>query len=229
MSKALIIKELRETWWLGLLAALLLGLYLFVQMGYQPDVFSLSFRRQVNYQGRLVVPLPYLSEGFRDAVLWIAGGLGLIVGLWQTVSESVQGTWLFLLHRPLSRRSIIHSKLAAGLTVTAVATAIPLLIYLIWAMTPGTHANPFELWMTSEAIVACLVGLTCYLAAFLCGMRDARWYVSRLVPLVPVLFFGFIFFNGVPGLITPLGIATLPVDAILIAAILFAARNRDYA
>ncbi|MCA9076130.1 MAG: hypothetical protein KDA93_13965 [Planctomycetaceae bacterium] len=229
MSKSLIIKELRETWWLGLIAALLLGLYLFVQMGYQPDVFSLSFRRLENYQGRLVIPQPFLVAGFREAVLWIAAGLGLIVGFWQTVSESVQGTWLFLLHRPLSRQSVILSKLVSGLMVTAVAIAVPLLMYLMWAMTPGTHANPFELWMTTESIVAWLVGLTTYLAAFLCGMRGARWYASRLVPLVPVLFFGLMIFGGVPGLITPLGFATLPVDVILIAVILFTARHRDYA
>ncbi|MEZ6147812.1 MAG: hypothetical protein R3B91_20760 [Planctomycetaceae bacterium] len=60
-------------------------------------------------------------------------------------------------------------------------------------------------------------------------MREARWYASRLVPLVPVLFFGLMIFGGVPGLITPLGFATLLVDVILIAVILFTARHRDYA
>ena len=191
MSKALAIKELREFWWLGLLAAILISMLVCEVMGYWFDVRTMSVVRERNSWGWVTADQPFLAPGWNTMVMTICGGLGLLVGLWQTLSESVQGTWLFLLHRPFSRRNIMLTKLVAGLTLVGVSTAVPLLVYLAWAMTPGTHAQPFELWMTAETVFAWQMGPMIYLGAFLTGLRDARWYVSRLWPVGVILFLAF--------------------------------------
>ena len=65
-------------------------------------------------------------------------------------------------------------------------SAVPILVYAWWAATPGTHAGPFEWSMTLPAWQLWLSITAIYLAAFLVGMRPARWIGSRLLPLVAV-------------------------------------------
>ena len=48
---------------------------------------------------------------------------------------------------------------------------------------PGKHASPFFWWMTATAWEAWGVIAIVYLAAFLAGIRPARWFGTRLLPL----------------------------------------------
>jgi hypothetical protein len=76
------------------------------------------------------------------------------------------------------------------------STGIPLLFFAFWAATPGTHAKPFEWWMMSSTWRLWFSATAFYLAAFLCGIRAARWWFSRLWPAVPVLFLPLVIFGS---------------------------------
>ena len=62
--------------------------------------------------------------------------------------------------------------------------AIPGLAYGIWARTPGTHNSPFGWDMTLGFWQQWLTIPILYLAAFQSGLQDARWYGTRLLPVV---------------------------------------------
>ena len=107
----------------------------------------------------------------------------MALGLRQTVVESRRGTWLFLLHRPASLWRVLAAKLAVGGGLYLVCGAVAILSYAAWAAMPGKHASPFLWWMTARAWKAWGVIAIVYLAAFLAGIRPARWFGTRLLPL----------------------------------------------
>ncbi|MEO2049664.1 MAG: hypothetical protein ABGX16_24155 [Pirellulales bacterium] len=106
------------------------------------------------------------------------------MGQKQTTRELSQGTYYFLLQRPMPRNHIFLMKLAVGATLLLSATGAMIFFYAWWAATPGNHASPFEWSMTVPAWRMWLSMLLIYLGAFLTGIRPGRWFGSRLVPLV---------------------------------------------
>ena len=97
----------------------------------------------------------------------------------------------------------------------------------VWAATPGTHAGPFEWSMTWPAFLVWLLLPLFYLGAFASGIRPARWYGSRLLPLLAV---------GIPAwllailakwwlIAAPL---LLLVTLVLLSNILWEAAKRDF-
>ncbi len=221
MSKPLFLKELRETWWMGLAALVVLASLVL-------DVIGVELGPYLHIQWKQHLrDAPFLRNDFAPTVGMITFCLGSALGLWQTLTESAAGTWSFLLHRPISRRRIVVTKLLAGGTVMLAGVGLPLLAYLLWAMW-GSYVAPFELWMTENTFRFWLAGSVAYPAAFLCGIRPGRVYVSRLWPTVPALliFAAQLEFDFVPTArwcLMPIGIA------LLLPSIVFAARNRDYA
>jgi hypothetical protein len=71
-----------------------------------------------------------------------------------------------------------------GVALVQAIGAAMILIYAAWAATPGTHASPFFWAMTLPAWQAWLAMPVVYVGAALSGLRPARWYGSRLLPLV---------------------------------------------
>jgi hypothetical protein len=86
----------------------------------------------------------------------------------------------------MSRSAIILSKLLAGAGLLLACTVLPILIYGAWAAMPATHPSPFEWSMTAPAVHMWLVMPLVYLGAFASGIRPARWFGSRLLPLIAV-------------------------------------------
>ncbi len=60
---------------------------------------------------------------------------------------------------------------------------LPLMVFLIWARLPGHMAAPFELAMLLPVTAAILGGILYYFAGMLTGLRQARWYGSRVLGL----------------------------------------------
>jgi ABC-type transport system involved in multi-copper enzyme maturation permease subunit len=127
--------------------------------------------------------IPFVNDPTCTALLWVAAFLAGIAGLWQTVWESSRGTFPFLLHRPMPRRTIFWIKLLIGMLICLIVLGVPVILYSIWAATSGTHASPFEWSMTYWIWSAWLRLPLIYLATFLCGLRPARWFGSRMFPL----------------------------------------------
>jgi ABC-type transport system involved in multi-copper enzyme maturation permease subunit len=175
--------------------------------------------------------IPFVHDGeFAGVHSLISGIFAVVLGFRQSAWESSRGTYLFLLHRPIRRETVFLIKLAMGSAVYLLCASLPILLYTWWAFLPGHHTGPFEWSMTGAAWRMTFLMLLLYLGAFLSGLRSARWFGTRLLPLagsVMLLVLG----NTLPEskwwyLGFPLALA---LCAVLISNIFFVARVRDYA
>jgi hypothetical protein len=219
MKRALVAKELRECLPLVSLAALAAAWALYIYTGglllgaWSPIVWD---------------PQPYLPEDdFLDGpVTLIVGGLALLLGLKQTAWEDLRGTYAYLLHRPMTRRQLMLVKAGVGVALVQILGAGMLLIYALWAATPGTHASPFSWSMTIPGWQLWCIMPIVYLSAMLCGLRPARWYGSRLLPLVPCgLLAALLAMLPWPWMSV---IGSLASCAVLLGCIHYVAATRDY-
>jgi hypothetical protein len=217
MLRAMLHKELRET--LGL-AGLGLLAYLFVVTG-QMGMPLLPW-----LVGGRDAAIPFVGSGFLFSFCVVSVLLAVALGFRQSVAESVRGTWLLLLHRPAGRGELIGVKLAVGAVVYLICAAVPIVLYALWAGTPGTHASPFEWSMTLWSWQAWASIATLYFGAFLAGVRPARWFGSRLFPLAgAALLIGLL--QALPWLwVVALGLVVL--DVWLVVSILYVVRTRDF-
>ena len=230
MPSRLILKELRETIWI---AAIAVAVYLYCAV----TVTGINMVAW-GYIGTRGI-IPFVQCGFVASSGFVSACLAIALGLRQTYGESVFGTYPFLLHRPVSRPRLIGSKLLVGLALYLVCSALPILLYACWAATPGTHASPFEWSMTVPCWNAWISITILYLAAFLSGVRPARWRASRLLPLaglgglIVLLVLPPWWSLRLPGLpgwsiqVAVLGFIVL-LDVLLVLNILFVARTRDF-
>jgi hypothetical protein len=217
MLKALVYKELRESLWI---AAIALAAYLYFVIG--------EMRLPLlPWMGGTGSAIPFIGDGFLNSFVMVSAALAIGLGLRQSVAESVRGTWLFLLHRPALRWKLVGLKLATGAAVYLLCAAVPILIYAWWAATPCTHASPFDWSMTLPCWQGWISISAVYFAAFLVGMRPARWFGSRLFPLFGAAVLAAIL-QALPWWwIFGLG-GVLALDAWLIAGVLYTARTRNY-
>ncbi len=175
--------------------------------------------------------VPFLDSQFSSIHALISAIFAIALGFRQSWWESSRGTYLFLLHRPLRRETIFLIKLAMGVVVFLLCASLPILLYAWWASLPGHHAGPFEWSMTGSAWRTMFLTLLLYLGTFLSGLRPARWFGTRLLPLIAALLILLVIDNALPArgwwyLGFPL---TLALYGLLIANICFVARVRDYA
>jgi hypothetical protein len=218
--RALVHKELREVFGI---AAAALGCYLALA---------------ISAMGALVfVWVPGMPHGHEDVPFtgdfngffeFLSVLFAIALGFRQSAWESARGTYLFLLHRPLRRDAVFLTKLAVGSGVLLVCGSVPVVLYAAWAAAAGHHAGPFE-WSMANAVwkILFLMPLV-YLGAFLSGLRPARWFGTRLLPLAAGLAL-LVLVNNLPWwwqLGFPLA---LVLYAALAANVCFVARVRDYA
>ena len=131
-----------------------------------------------------LVEVPFVGDNFVTMYVFIGAALAVTLGFRQSAWEPSQGTALYLLHLPLGRHTIFATKLMTGIGELLVCTLLPILVYATWAAMPGTHPGPFEWSMTGPAFRIWLLMPLVYLGAFASGIRPARWFGSRLLPLV---------------------------------------------
>lgn len=227
MYRALVFKELRETAWIGALVFGTLLLVVLDQMGYFSfwGLLFLSENQKRLPFGPHKIPFVHNHLQFGVAIVAAAGAIAL--GFWQMLGESIRGTWLFLWHRPIPRANLMLTKLAAGGALLVLAAALPVLILALWAAVPGTHASPFVWEMTAHVFRLCFGATAIYLAACLCGLRPARWYGSRLLPLIPAALAMLWVYSTVWWPVTG-WIVVAVVDVAYVAALLDAAQSREY-
>jgi hypothetical protein len=170
--KPIVVKELRETAGLAVIAALVAFFFVTVSM---VGVFPWS---QV-----IDNAIPFVTDATFFYLIFVAAALAIALGLRQSAWESHTGTYLFLLHRPIERRWVMAVKIGVGISVYGVAMSLPVLLYACWAATPGTHASPFFWSMTLPLWQTLLTMLLLYLGSFLSGLGEGRWYGTRLLPL----------------------------------------------
>ena len=228
MFRAIALKELRETWSFAVLAgALLAGLFC-NQIGKWSPLLS-YFLGWIPGLKPCACPsvFPFLYDSFQTPYTFVAAALAIALGLRQSAWEPSQGTSHYLLHLPLSRSNIFLSKLAVGGGLLLGCTLLPLVAYGAWASTLGTHPAPFEWSMTLPVFRIWLTMPLVYLGAFLTGIRPARWYGSRLLPLVAVGPCAFLLQYVPDWWLLGLPLAVM-MDTSLTSVILLEASSRDY-
>lgn len=220
MLKALVIKELRES--AGILAvALLAALWLLATLtGVQllPLLFSTYGTGTANF--------PFVADGLAFSFAVVIGSLAVALGLKQTAWEAGHGTYYYLLHRPASRRLIFGTKLVVGAGLVLGLGGLLLALYALWAATPGNSPTPFAWSMTVPAWQLSMCMSLVYLGAFLSGIRPARWFGTRLAPLVAGAMCAFAVY-----LMSWFWLAVVAVSisaAVMCVAIFYYARQRDY-
>jgi ABC-type transport system involved in multi-copper enzyme maturation permease subunit len=193
MLLALVRKELRET---RLFAALAIGVYLFYLIrltGTLGQTHTSLFGWVPGLSAELP-DVPFVEGNFLSIFFFVGAALAIALGFRQSAWEPSQGTTPVLLHLPLHRKTIFLTKLATGIGILLVCTLLPILIYGAWAARPGTHAGPFEWSMTGPAFRTWLLLSLAYLGAFASGIRPARWFGTRLLPLLAAAVPGFMLF-----------------------------------
>ena len=143
MLKALVLKELRETAGLAALGVLACAYALAALTGMQ----LLSWQPNPIYE----VHVPFVDDKVLGFLAAIGSLLAVGLGLKQSAWESWQGTYIFLLHRPASRRAMFGTKLAVGAGLLLLVTGGMVLLYALWAARPGHHPSPFLWSMTIGA------------------------------------------------------------------------------
>jgi hypothetical protein len=223
--KVLVLKELRE---LRGIAALALAAYLVLvarMTGVKGFDWVPGMPQEMEFP-------PFVAGEFQGFFGLLTGAFAIALGFRQTAWESSQGTFLFLLHRPISRQAVFFIKLATALLVLMSCAAVPILLYGWWAATPDQIASPFRWSWTLSSW--CIIGGTIpvYLGAFLSGLRPAKWLGTRLLPLAAGVTIWVLLaaLNRAANLTTFAAIlAVLLVAALFVGAIRYVALTRDYA
>ncbi len=217
MLRALVQKESRE-----LLPLVILGVVLELYLACTATGMRLGF-----FEANKIGPIPFVSDESIPLFFYVAGGLALALGLWQTMLESTRGTFQFLLHRPLDRDAIFGAKLLVGGVACFVVALLPVTCFALWAATPGTHASPFDWSMTVWAWLLCVQMPLVYLASFLSGLRPARWFGSRFLPLAAAvsILLALQLLRDWPWTVLA---TSLVVEALFVAVILWVGRTRDF-
>lgn len=186
MVLTLVRKELRETRAFAVLSLLLYLIYLCDLTGVGGPM-TRSLVGLVPGMAATPPDIPFVQGNFGTMLFFIGALLAIALGFRQSAWEPSQGTALYLLHLPLKRRTIVLTKLLTGVGLLLACTLAPILVYATWAALPRTHAGPFEWGMVGGSLRIWLLLPLVYLGAFASGIRPARWFSSRLLPLASVL------------------------------------------
>ncbi len=226
MVLAIVKKELRETRMFAVLALGLYLVYLSKLTGHWGRLLS-AFFAWVPGMNAEPPDVPFVEGPFVTILFLIGAALAITLGFRQSAWEPSQGTAQYLLHLPLTRRTIFLTKLTTGISLLLGCTLLPILVYAIWAAMPATHAGPFEWSMTGTAFQVWLLMPLAYLGAFASGIRPARWFGSRLLPLFSVALAGSIL--AVVAQWWPIALPLLVlVAAVLVSDILWEVETRDF-
>src|SRR5258708_15260507 len=163
---AICLKELRENfkWAAGTFGVF--GVILFLQI------------RGANPTFLFAVARPYGPTLLTIAIF------GSLMGLAQCVFETRSDNWAFAVHRPISRSSVFAGKCLVGLALLFVSLAGPCIPAIAWAARPGNLPMPFQWRMVLPLAANVLVAGPFYFAAMALTLRQARWFGSRLLPIV---------------------------------------------
>jgi ABC-type transport system involved in multi-copper enzyme maturation permease subunit len=227
MLKTIAWKEVREL--LPFIALTLLAEVYFVcnatgtRLGALSDI---NVMRNLSYN-----TIPFIDDFSCTLILFIGGCFAVVVALWQTMWETSRGTFLFLLHRSITRNAVISTKLAVGVVLSLLVCGVPLLYYALWAATPGSHDSPFAWSMTTDDWFTLSLIPTVYLGAFISGLRSAHWFASRFFPIFAasiVVILCQAAWASLPTWRIAVVVVSIAIEVAAVYVVLYLAKVRDY-
>ncbi|MCL2641727.1 MAG: ABC transporter permease [Phycisphaerales bacterium] len=170
----LVRKELRDSLPWALIGGLLMTIGLAAAMMYESSGLH-------NHASRNFGIMSDFSQVSTNVVSVL---VGLALGFITFFRDLRPGTWAFLVHRPMSRQRIFAAKVAAGLGLYFAATLVPFLAVAWWSSLDGSLAFPFHWRMMLPGLADISLGVLYWFAGAAVAIREARWYATRLFPLV---------------------------------------------
>jgi len=216
MLRALIVKELRES----------AGLVVLAMLGVAYALADLTATRLLPWQSRSLYTYPFVNDDLSLFFWIVGGGLAVALGFRQSAWELGQSTYYFLLHRPVSRNLVFGFKLLVGGALVLLLSFLIVALYAWWAATPGSFEAPFYWTMTVPAWQMWLALPPVYFGAFLAGIRPGRWFGSRLLPLVAGILAA-VTASSAPWVWMTI-VASFAVSGLLVAGIFYYVQERDY-
>ena len=184
---ALLRKELRECLPWMLLAAIVFlalgGFFLRVQINYGTP----SWRYSRLSPGTIVESslfTYYSILGMTGPLLLLSSiGLGLVLGIRHFWIPNFTRTWPFLLHRSVSRKTILAAKLTATMIAFVISLG-PVWIGLYWyACRPEVFPIPQTPRVFIEGWIFIMLGFVTYLGTALSSLSTANWYTTKIFGL----------------------------------------------
>ena len=124
-----------------------------------------------------------ILKGTGPWLFFLSIGLGLVLGVRQFWIPHFTRTWPFLLHRSVSRKTILAAKLIAA-SIAFVISIGPVWIGLYWyACRPEVFAIPPTFRVFIKGWIFIMLGLVAYLGTALSGLSTANWYTTKIFGL----------------------------------------------
>jgi hypothetical protein len=181
---ALLKKELRECLpWiiLAALAILLIGGLFLQELAYR----EANEWSNKTFQSSLTINSSHPPLQDSAVVLFLTSiSLGLILGFVQFWLPGFRGIWPFILHRSISRNVLLTAKIMAGAIAFILSCVIIWTGLYLYCCRPGLFWTPPAFKFYLEGCLLILIGFAVYLAMALSGLSSARWYTTKVLPLL---------------------------------------------
>jgi len=112
--------------------------------------------------------------------------IAFFLGLYQCFSESSKGGTAFLIQRPVSLSRIFWSKVLVGVGAAIVTAGVPFIAQDSWRIYSNRFPSPAH-WNFGEIAYCILFAPVAWFAASLVAHRPAKWWGSRLMPVVALI------------------------------------------
>ena len=117
-------------------------------------------------------------------LFFLSIGLGLVLGIRQFWIPNFTRTWPFLLHRSVSRNTILSAKLTAA-SIAFILSIVPVWVGIYWYATrPEVFTMPPPLRFFIEGWIFIILGFVTYLGTALSGLSTAKWYTTKIFSLL---------------------------------------------
>lgn len=188
---ALLFKELRECLPWMLLAAIIFLAVTSVLFKTETHSQNASYRHWRLSPGTTVNRYMFtFYPAMNETGPWLfvlSVGLGLAIGIRQFWIPNFTRTWPFLIHRSVSRTTILAAKLTTASIAFIIAIA-PIWVCIYWYITrPEVFTVPPPLRIFVEGWIFIILGFVTYLGTALSGLSTAKWYTTKIFGILFVV------------------------------------------
>jgi hypothetical protein len=114
----------------------------------------------------------------------LALALGFLQSFWD-FSEARSG---YVLHRTITRNELLRGKILAGAIIYGIVMSVPMILFAIYFARKGPQELPLRPMQLLPTIIFVVLAFFLYLATIQTVLRPARYFGTKLLPLMAPLF-----------------------------------------